>query len=303
MEEGTILIHFVMPFIWPPKENASIFQGVVAGNEFKIIATQNESLEVNISYKYDSLQFETVKLEIKKFGFIKMAISWKDEIEVFLNGKKIPRKGNDPVEITPITGVKLNPRFFLNFQTPKNCSDKEFLFLNTFLDLQEKVSNPGKYNLLKASGLLRQMLIDGTPVVHIINRELRFPISFPVVIDNKPIPVAGSTYQLTNISPIFNSEDELKQVNLDQFLSTTVLQDESNSYSIKDIIKTCANVKGGIHLGKPESEKEFSLEDIDSEFSLFFIDTSLILISDIGWAYLKAVRPLIDEILNKYRNE
>jgi len=300
MQEGTFVISFMMPFEWPPSQKEKIFTGKVAGNNIAVRATPNQSIKVVITDHNETLSYESCKINIQKFGYFKMAIGWDEDITIAMNGELIPNKDEGEIKVEPKSDFKLNPRNQIQFQIPQDCSHEEEVFLNAYLDLQKKVNNPSKYDLLKASGLIRQMIIDGSPVVHIVNREYRLPIKFPVVIDNQPVKVPGASHQIRNISPVFSSNEELKTLKLDDFLSTIILKDNSHNFSVKDIVKICANVKGGIHLGKPESGKEVAISDIDNQFSFDFIELSLALVNDITWSYLKGLRPLVREILKKY---
>jgi hypothetical protein len=57
------------------------------------------------------------------------------------------------------------------------------LFLATMQDLKEKISSTSKrdYNLIKAAGLLRQLLLDGADSLFFkVNRQYRIPITFTV---------------------------------------------------------------------------------------------------------------------------
>lgn len=63
----------------------------------------------------------------------------------------------------------------------------ESLYLNTIADIREKLSRNDRYHVIKASGLLRHLFLDQTPLVHEINREYRLKIQFSVI-DHDRLP-------------------------------------------------------------------------------------------------------------------
>jgi hypothetical protein len=54
------------------------------------------------------------------------------------------------------------------------------LFKHVYEDLEEIDSQASEYGMLRASTLLRQLLLDGAPLIHIVNENLKLPILFPV---------------------------------------------------------------------------------------------------------------------------
>jgi hypothetical protein len=64
-------------------------------------------------------------------------------------------------------------------------SNHKKLFLEVLDDLRAKCESKSNYNYVKAAGLLRQLLLDATPLVDVINKEYKEKIVFEV---NKPLP-------------------------------------------------------------------------------------------------------------------
>lgn len=64
----------------------------------------------------------------------------------------------------------------------------EALYLSTIEDIQEKSTRGDRYQIIRASGLLRHLLIDDTALIHKVNRKYRVKISFSVI-DHDSIPI------------------------------------------------------------------------------------------------------------------
>lgn len=47
-------------------------------------------------------------------------------------------------------------------------SQAESLFLATLMDVEQKAADGSRYSLIRAAGLLRQLLLDPTPLVHVV---------------------------------------------------------------------------------------------------------------------------------------
>ena len=102
-------------------------------------------------------------------------------------------------------------------------SEPECLFLGTVAEIDEKVLKDGRYNLIRAAGLLRQLFLDPVPLLH--------------------------SYK-----------------NLDAFLKSPCFRVGTETASVHDLIRACANVKGGVHLGKTRTSEEDTVLDWDKIF-------------------------------------
>jgi hypothetical protein len=50
--------------------------------------------------------------------------------------------------------------------------------------------------------------------------------------------------------------EKTRRVTLDNFLATPMLKLHEHIFTVKDIIKACANIMGGIHIGVSQNTKE-----------------------------------------------
>jgi hypothetical protein len=58
---------------------------------------------------------------------------------------------------------------------------KDRLFLHTYDDILNKVKRRQEYDIIRASGLLRQLLIDSDPLIHQVNKKRRLKFKFEVL--------------------------------------------------------------------------------------------------------------------------
>jgi len=137
--------------------------------------------------------------------------------------------------------------------------DNKFLFVNTLEDIRSKTKTNNKYDIIKASGLLRLLLLDNPPLIHIINKEYRIPILFHVSDFKSKIPIQPD-YHWISLLP---ETRKTYKVKLDEFLNITCFLYKQNEYSIKDVIRSCAHLIGGIHTSKPRDEKEEIFLNLD----------------------------------------
>jgi hypothetical protein len=71
--------------------------------------------------------------------------------------------------------------------------DHDRLFLETLRDLNYKVrGDASAYELLRASALMRQLLLDSSPLVHKVNRRRQHRITYRwLEVDAESIPRSG----------------------------------------------------------------------------------------------------------------
>ena len=150
--------------------------------------------------------------------------------------------------------------------------DAEALFVETVEDLRRRCDLRGtEYDMVQASGLIRRLLMDASPLWHQVNREFR---SKPPIVEWMPIrmvvrakldaqvmapglmldPVIASA--MTTLS---GSEEDRGMLDLarrsgtfEQFLSSKVIDRQVAGQprqvaTVRDLIRHYANREGGVH--------------------------------------------------------
>lgn len=147
--------------------------------------------------------------------------------------------------------------------SPSPHAKETFSFLcNKYDELKELVESREPYDLTKASAIIRQLLIDGTPLMNQANSHHKLKITFPVsqfsVPDlSEPINRGMVIWiKQDSLYPPEKTSDPCDYLKRDQFLSKKIMLLYGKEISIKDVIKFEANVKGGVHLKNVLSKDE-----------------------------------------------
>jgi len=143
---------------------------------------------------------------------------------------------------------------------------KDILFYQKYSELQNLLEKKPVNWHLKACAVLRLLLIDGPPLIHIVNRSKEERIVFPIdrsldlsvssagIIHSVPSEVIGLATRASK------GREELK---LSAFLSHAIFSANGLNFSVLTIIKSGANKFGGIHFEEDESieNTELRLEE------------------------------------------
>ena len=172
------------------------------------------------------------------------------------------------------------------------------LFKYVFKDL-EKIDSPqaSEYEMLRAATLLRQLLLDGAPLIHIVNEKLKLPIHFPVCGIEYVKTVFGlnpdnykaieSIHTSTRISG-----DGPTLLSLSDFLSTQVLITNGSIQTIEIVIKHEAIILGGVHFGIQEYNERLETAYINDDITSFDLSISAQELKPIVRVTMDGLRPL-----------
>jgi hypothetical protein len=141
--------------------------------------------------------------------------------------------------------------------------------------------------------LLRQLLIDGEPLIHRINRKYHLNIEFEIVEPSSP-PILPVVHWQNLLAAGFPEAKRIR-VNLERLLNAMCLRCDSFDYTVRDLIKTCANIMGGIHHCAPDT-KEKSLLDLDKTIEVAGEIPSLQALKAIVTIVLNGLLPLVNAI-------
>jgi hypothetical protein len=176
------------------------------------------------------------------------------------------------------------------------------LFLIRYRQLQECIENQTLESMLLLSQALRQLIVDGGRLVDILNRDYRVTLRFVVGMSSEERVAEMRALNLPEASlhflGMFPPNEPRKNLNIDQFLKFPVAKYENNHFSVRTIIKTCANRLGGVHAGDAakDSVEESQVRrfgDVLSNLGMHHAFASLILIAGVTSSGL---RPLVDKV-------
>lgn len=141
------------------------------------------------------------------------------------------------------------------------------IFARKLRELERFHNELSNYSLIDASATLRFFLLDSAPLIDVLNKDKHLPITYRVNNDrwheqpNDLLPVLE--WKEINPSISLNPADLKK----DAFLKFKCLYFLQQPYTVQDILKFYAYVRGGIHLDKGE-EKYQPLRDAFQTFRL-----------------------------------
>jgi hypothetical protein len=203
-------------------------------------------------------------------------------IDLMFAGAKLrrdPRGDARTLFVDPLPPAASGPSglVFPNRTPSADLSVAELHFVETIFDIDKKLLDRSRYSLIRASGLLRHVLVDGgASLVDQANRRKQLKFVFKIL-DSTTMMHSVVKGLWLDVSPHRNSQSPgVLAVNRDRFLSTKVLLHDGVWATVRDVIKACANAKGGVHTGPaktPEEQAVLALDDetiggVDAELSI-----------------------------------
>jgi hypothetical protein len=157
-------------------------------------------------------------------------------------------------------------------------------------------------DLFKLSLILRQFLVDGDNLVNKVNRRHRLKIRFIVGMSTseseKEMKQLGIPEPMMHFLGAFPPKEQKNEINLDSFLSFQVVKHNKNHFCVKDLIKTCANKLGGVHLeaAKNDNETESGIRELGLLLEKIGLPNAFATLILIGNTTLIALEKLKDTI-------
>ena len=180
-------------------------------------------------------------------------------------------------------------------------------FLYRLADLRGRCRpevNP--YDQLKISGDLRILLLDGLHCE--VNRTYRIPITFPVniccvrrLIRKRQNSFCAGLFEGLILDYSHPHRLQVQRLNLQRFLQQTVMIAVGRRASVKELIRFCANLEGGIHHDEPHNKLEESLRQIATALKIGETDFVSRALIGIGLATLRGLEPLEERIASALR--
>lgn len=184
-------------------------------------------------------------------------------------------------------------------------TDIEKHFINSAEDLKIRAEKGSQYDLIKASGILRQFLIDSPSLIDRANERHKKKILFTTNrkenLESKAVIQDGVQWEPMITVRFIEPKDKefISELKRPQFLQYQVFHFEDHIFTIKDIIKIAANVLGGVHYDKPKTNEDRLLAIANSMIN-YQDKTSACAYSirEIANVTIKAIKPLLDKINN-----
>lgn len=298
---GTVFLVYEFPRPWPVASDTLLFSNVVDSTTVSLIARSDGSLTLTIEPKGGSRRIHQFqRLQFTGSGRVILNFSW-DDHGVSLQINQSDLLLGEPAQLPVLalqTKGEVEPPPMLVFPGLDRSSartEAEALFLGTTTDLDKAILEQDWYTALRASGYLRQLLLEG--LIHRANDRHDVHFAFRTnEFDSEP-PLPDYQARWIGLDPSRMPTVVIRNLDLDEFLAVRRLVYNGAVATVKDTIRACANAKGGIHLGKPKPGGEAVVVSFDEICNVLGLPTSSRAVLGLCRITLEAVKPLVNSIL------
>lgn len=199
----------------------------------------------------------------------------------------------------------------------------DVLFLETLRDLEQRVKGAfgyavagttdgaREYEALMIAPLLRKLLLDGRPLVDLVNRARRLPIRYPVqywpILSGSAAPgvavdvAPGEGRQLAVADPavvsiLLDEFIDTHDMTKDAMLAKPVMSWNGQRITARELIRHAAHVEGAVHVSEPTDERERMLADLGRDLRYREYPGALVCLASVGRVVLLGVAPLRGQI-------
>lgn len=243
---------------WPPPEPLQLMAGTHGDLTAIVAAFPDGTMRLRVHGP--ALNVVLTTPEIRFLGlatFVLTLVHQNQDTALRLDGTPVPLSrdpGSSPPFVARGAPHQDAPRFEIRPFVPDHASDHEAFFIRAVHEVHQATVAGDWYLLIRASGLLRLLLIDQQPLAIRVNRRYRLKLRFLVLPRSRPSPDLGIVW--SNVSGGDRVRDDLESLELGEFLGTPVLFADDSVGTVKDLVRMCANADGGVHFGTPSTAGE-----------------------------------------------
>jgi hypothetical protein len=154
-----------------------------------------------------------------------------------------------------------------------------------------------EYSLLRAAAILRGLIAGGLPLVSEVNRGPNLQLTFRV--RHSPIPKPqDAAWWLGGLDPEQSADGGVvEDLTLPQLLAEPIIFLGPDRITVYDMITLAANVRGGVHYGRPRKRKHQLVEDLRIKLAIGDTPIELTAMIPISHVVLAGLGPLRDLVL------
>ena len=285
---------------WPPAADLLVSENVIESTVARLVIRSDGSLILVLELAGCGKRVcEFQRLAVEGCGRVLLTVWWDDcNAWIRINRNQMLLAGN-PKELPILTidtkGVVQPPRslIFPSLDRRAAKNEAEALFLGTVIDLDRSIVGGDWYDLLRVSGSLRQLLLDG--LLHRANQ--RHGVSFVFRTNEFGfLPGCEPMAYWSYLDPSQWASEVVECHDLDGFLAAKCLLFKGSVATVKDIIRACANAKGGVHFSAPKAGVETAVVSFDEICTMLGLPASLVALVGICRVTLHGVMPLVSRI-------
>lgn len=298
-DEGTIAAMAIVPIPWPPPVLSKLLEMNQDGALVTLAADTDGRLSVSVLTARQARTRAFGPIRVPGGSRVIVMLRWSPAgLFLSLNGTDLAEEEiaaealQIPVQLGSIENLGC---VYKPVALRADLLPAEELFVATVLDVDQKVAAGDRYSVIRASGLLRQLLVDESPLVHVVNRAYSAPLIFRTIDFSEPPPLDPvGHWQVLDPSPF--SGAKTLDCSLKQFLAAPCLKWSGRYASVHDLITACANAKGGTHLGRARTTDQQLLLDWDEAVSVLGEWPSVRAMAGTCRVALQAFRPLMSAV-------
>jgi hypothetical protein len=297
MQSGFVFVVLTFSSSWPPTDAVELFrQAIETEGCLTIMADAEGCLRTRLEHAGAVREFVSVPIHFTGTGDAgtTVGVTWSDtgNLKLYLHGLPLAERGTAEavmIRRSGKRGASASDRVFLTLDPGCAQSEPEAFFLASIDDLDKKLASEDEYSLIRAGGLLRQLLLDG--LIDRANQTHRLRIEYEVRARQNPFPIAVD-YEFGAIDPGPYPGAPTKRVDVKQLLGTWILKSPAGPASVRDLVRVWANTKGGVDFGKARTAQEHILVDWDEAIQMFGREGSFDAMVGVGKVVLTGLVPL-----------
>lgn len=305
MKEGTFVFEY-QPEIWPLPHPHQLHALQEGDSVAELVCFPDGHLALLVTTDSGRKEHHFQRVNLRKGQIFKFAFGWDSNSASAAAGGEMLAT----LEGSKGTVLDVKAKRDANYEMGSVSIDREilmdipreeWLFIETLGDVSRKIECQSRYELVRLSALLRQLLCDGMPLFHSINRKLRLAVSFEVAnISDENIPdLEPPQTSMCSLYP--DAQEHVVRVDLDRFLKLICVSHRGVDCTVGHVIDAVANAFGGVHLGRLRSEEDKALDVLSNELLLQDESAVLYCLREIGKVTLRALMPLVEAILKQYQ--
>jgi len=303
MDEGSFYFE-LQPQRWPPSTSFRLHTIERDGIKADLVCFPDGHLALIIESDCERKEHHFQRVSIQEGGIVKFAFSWGR------NGASAAAGGDLLSSLEESDGQVINLKnkgkqsyemghLSVSRELLENASRDEWLFLETMGDMTRKLESASRYDLVRLSALLRQLLCDNPPLAQVVNRKYKLNLQFEVAIKQIKVVPEPQNLRTSWISLYPNTSEEATSVDRDRFLKLVTVTHAGVDCTVGDIIDVVAHAFGGVHFGQLTSDGNQALSILENE--VLIRDESIVLHSllDICRVTVKGFIPLAEVIMSR----
>ena len=298
---GTVAFRWTFPANWPSGYLSTMWAKDAPGQRTEIRCNGDGPLSLHLFGPTLLREVHFQRVRPASVGTAGLAIAWDENgADMFIAGGRLvslEEAGNavvtfDTEPLSVVVGT-------LSFPTEalKRLDKADWLFVRTLMDVSERLASDDPYVLLRLSSLLRQLLLDGEPLMDRVNRTHRLRDLHFSVSHHAEEPPCSPELWIKSLNPDGGEKQSLTR---DQFLQKAIIRFYGTDYTVHELIDAAAHKMGGVHIDEPRDDEQRRLLALEEVLSIMESSPVLFALRDCALVVVRGLFPLVEAIMKPY---